>query len=169
MYDSRSSHPRNRGSRYIRDEYTRYCCTKPLPSKREALAEAIIALTDPDMPAASLSRQIERDHDEALLLNGLPAWERELILMFEEERTADSEYTEWHSDEQIEQAEIWRAWEKMEAERQREEEAQYDDDFGGYTSDDCWLPLATTMQECREIFGGTDFIIQHTNVVRRTA
>jgi hypothetical protein len=176
MYDSRSSHPRNRGSRWDRhwaDGIEQRQRAETL--ERMQTFEGLVAYLDGDEPAMihlSPSIEAERAHAEALRWNMLVAWERELLIddpHFDIFRDTDILEPEselaWNSDAQ---AEVDRAWDEMDRERQSREDAQYDGAFGGY-HDDCWMPLATTMQECREIFGGTDFIIQHTNVVRRTA
>lgn len=51
--------------------------------------------------------------------------------------------------------------------REMAREAFLDDEEGWEFHDEAWLPLMS-IAEAREAFGGTDFTIQHTNVLRRT-
>ena len=155
MYDSRTDKarkPKSASARWdtqIKRDMDRW-------NRRVRPVEVIVTDTLVDAPAKPVD--IDRLHAEALELNALPAWERVVLLEYPE-----YEVTEWHSDEADTEEQ---AWLEHEREQQLREAAEYDDDFGGY-AEDCWLPLITSMDACREFFGGTDFIIQHTNV-RRT-
>lgn len=182
MYDSRSSHPRNRGSRWDRDRGYSNPFTATLP-KRQEIDEQVLALIESTERARTIN--LDRLHGEALRMHEIWCDERE---------EADAHLTyqlyggyeaialwEWKlltgQDSELGYADYVEEFEQQAADR----DFEYDDDDYqpgdwryedhevepvGYSHDDCWMPLASIAQ-CREIFGGTDFTIRHTNVVRR--
>jgi hypothetical protein len=131
-------------------------------AERDDIEEQVILASAPMEERAITRYDIERLHGEALDYNEMAAWERELLIG--SEFSPDIEVS-WSSAEQ----DLYLMHDEPGA-----GEGIWEDDWpetvepNMYTHDDSWLPIAS-VEGCREIFGGTDFIIQHTNVRRRTA
>lgn len=124
----------------------------------EGLADAEVEYVEP--------RGCEADYNEALSLNELASWERDLLLGVEG-ATAIS-VSAWSSEYDNE-------FVQNELERKRMEDAEYDGGYGGYSDDPdwgdydgCWMPFMRGAQEMGELFEHGYHVIT-TNVVRTSA
>lgn len=183
MFDSRSNHPRNRGNR--RDRYIgEEPFTSTLP-KRQDIDEqlVVLALNAQHERAKTLTwHDIDHYHAQALIEDARREQEREeleahttYVLYGGYEPVASWEWALLTGQDQdsVEYLNYLDEFEqqKCEAELAFETEESYyeaEDQPNMNTHDDCWLPYRT-IEGCRETYGGTDFIILHTNVLRRTA
>lgn len=98
--------------------------------------EGLMAYLDPEMPAQSGKFDMNALHAEAL--------EMDRYMGVEEPDWLDP----WEGESMWERDEVY--FEGM------------DDSPNMYSPDDHWLPWARSIDEVRDIFGGTDFIIIHS-------
>lgn len=209
MYDSRSSHPRT-GSHWHREwqrkstggtRYEGVQAKQDFTPKRLRQLSASVAIAEA-LEEAEVE-QVERlsmaaAHAEALRLNAMLPWERddamyghdhyaheplaawERALLLDMDMDGDSEAV-WSTEFDAVHEMSMREWERLDLERERENDARYDHAYGGYSDDayvedgeyviDCWMPYMR-MDEVRETFGenwlGNGFHVISPNTIRRT-
>lgn len=144
--------------------HNRRVATEARTTVRDEIEDGLNSYLSADEAAAPAptAREIARAHAEALSLNAMAAWERELLLMSDLDQNGEMEISVYYS-------EVDDLLLELDAEERRAREARWDSAYGGYPADlplhesdsAPWIPYASSMEEVRDIFGGTDFIVTH--------